>query len=98
MRDQIANGVGVEIETPGGFDASERWYMHIPTGSLWLLVPAENPYGPGFWPARDEAAYRRRRKRPQIEAALSDRGNIPGETPSLFMAAGLWQRLRREDF
>jgi len=56
MRDQIANGVAEEIEAPAGFDASERWFRHIPTGSLWRLVPAENPYGPGFWPAHDKAA------------------------------------------
>ena len=46
MRDQIANGVAEEIEAPAGFDASERWFRHIPTGSLWRLVPAENLYGP----------------------------------------------------
>ena len=56
MRDQIANGVAEEIEAPAGFDASERWFRHIPTGSLWRLVPAENPCGPGFWPAHDKAA------------------------------------------
>jgi len=46
MRGQIADGVAEEIEAPAGFDASERWFRHIPTGSLWRLVPAENLYGP----------------------------------------------------
>ena len=56
MRGQIANGVAEEIEVPAGkqADAGERWFRHIPTGSLWRLVPAENPYGPGFWPAHEE--------------------------------------------
>ena len=41
-----------------GFDAGDRWFRHIPTGSLWRLVSDENPYGPGFWPAHvgDRAA------------------------------------------
>jgi hypothetical protein len=59
MRDQIAIGVAEEIETPCGFDASERWFRHIPTGSLWLLVPEEHPDGPGFWPSTASGLRRR---------------------------------------
>ena len=57
MRGQIANGMAEEIPSPGRpLDAGERWFRHIPTGSLWRLIPDENPYGPGFWPAYDKAA------------------------------------------
>ena len=51
MREQIKDGMAEEIEAPPGFDAGDRWFRHISTGSLWRLVSDENPYGPGFWPA-----------------------------------------------
>lgn len=51
MREQIAQDVAEEIEAPADADPGERWFRHIPTGSIWRLVPVENPYGPGFWPA-----------------------------------------------
>ena len=55
---QIANGVAEEIEGPvqGSLEAGERWFRHIPSGSLWRLIPAEDPYGPGFWAVYHEAA------------------------------------------
>jgi hypothetical protein len=58
MRDQIANGLAEEVIAPaaGPFGTADRWFRHIPTGTLWRLVPAENPYGPGFWAVRDQAA------------------------------------------
>jgi hypothetical protein len=56
IRGQIADGVAEEIEPPADAEPSERWFRHIPTGSVWRLVPVDNPYGPGFWPAYDEAA------------------------------------------
>jgi hypothetical protein len=31
MQGQIANGMAEEIEAP----ADERWFRHIPTGSVW---------------------------------------------------------------
>jgi hypothetical protein len=60
MRKQIEDGVAEEMNAPAGelFDVGDRWFRHIPTGSLWRLVSDENPYGPGFWPAHvsDKAA------------------------------------------
>jgi hypothetical protein len=58
MRRQIASGLSEEVKPPAGQSSrsSERWFRHVPTGSLWRLVPDENPYGPGFWPAHDKAA------------------------------------------
>ena len=58
MRKQIKDGMAEEIDAPAGFDAGDRWFRHIPTGSLWRLVSDENPNGPGFWPAQvdDRAA------------------------------------------
>ena len=58
MRKQIKDGMAEEIDSPAGFDAGDRWFRHIPTGSLWRLVSDENPYGPGFWTAHvgDRAA------------------------------------------
>jgi len=44
MQEQIANGMAEEIEAP----ADERWFRHIPTGSVWRLVSDENPNGPGL--------------------------------------------------
>jgi adenylate cyclase len=60
MRRQIKDGMAEEIEAPAGepSDAGDRWFRHIPTGSLWRLISNENPNGPGFWPAHvtDKAA------------------------------------------
>jgi hypothetical protein len=49
MREQISGGFAEEIDAPAG----ERRFRHIPTGSVWRLIPDDNPYGPGFWPADD---------------------------------------------
>ena len=49
MRGQIADGMAEEMGAAAC--AGERWFRHILTGSLWRLIPDENPYGPGFWPA-----------------------------------------------
>ena len=54
IRRQIASGVAEEIKAPASFENEERWFRHIPTGSAWRLVPDDNPYGPGFWPADAE--------------------------------------------
>ncbi len=56
MRNQIAEGIAEEVQAPADVEAGERWLRHIPTGSVWRLIPVENPYGPGFWPAYEEAA------------------------------------------
>jgi hypothetical protein len=56
IESQIAGGAAEEIEAAGPIEAGERWFRHIPTGSLWRLISAENPYGPGFWPAYGKAA------------------------------------------
>ena len=58
MRSQIASGLSEEVNPPPGESsgAGDRWFRHVPTGRLWRLVPDENPYGPGFWPAHDKAA------------------------------------------
>jgi len=58
MRGQIANGLADEVRAPlgGPPDTRDRWFRHVPTGALWRLVPDENPFGPGFWPVREEAA------------------------------------------
>ena len=53
MQGQIANGMAEEIEAPADEPAGERWFKHIPTGSVWRLLSDENPNGPGFWPARE---------------------------------------------
>jgi hypothetical protein len=56
IREQIASGAAEEIETPADQprEPGDRWFRHLPSNSLWRLVPAENPYGPGFWPADDD--------------------------------------------
>lgn len=58
MRDQIADGLAEEVHAPTGTPsgAADLWFRHVPTGTLWRLVSAENPYGPGFWAVRDQAA------------------------------------------
>jgi hypothetical protein len=55
MEGQIANGMAEEIEAPSDApsDAGERWFRHIPTGSVRHLVSDEHPKGPGFWPAHE---------------------------------------------
>jgi len=35
MRGQITSGLAEEIAAP--IDAGERWFRHVPTGSLWRL-------------------------------------------------------------
>jgi hypothetical protein len=52
MRGQIAKGVSEEVKAPAGQprNTGDRWFKHIQTDSLWRLVSAENPRGPGFWP------------------------------------------------
>jgi hypothetical protein len=56
MRCQIASGISEEINPPADqrFEPGNRWFRHVPTGAVWRLVPIENPYGPGFWPADDD--------------------------------------------
>ncbi len=58
IRKQVADGLAEEVHPPlgGPFGAQDRWFRHISTGTLWRLVPEENPYGPGFWQVREEAA------------------------------------------
>ena len=58
MRGQIAGGLAEEVGTPltGPFGTGDRWFRHVPTGTLWRLVPDDNPHGPGFWSVREQAA------------------------------------------
>lgn len=53
MEGQISGGISEEVGTPPDQEAErgDRWFRYVPTGALWRLVPDENPYGPGFWPA-----------------------------------------------
>jgi len=62
MRGQIASGISEEIEPPPDQprEPGDRWFRHIPTGSLWRLVPINDTYGPGFWPALDKPRVQRR--------------------------------------
>jgi len=62
MRDQIASGISEEIDTPAdqSLEPGDRWFRHVPTGAVWRLVPIENPYGPGFWPALHKPRVQRR--------------------------------------
>src|SRR5262252_10824008 len=62
MRGQIASGISEEIEPPPDQprEPGDRWFRHIPTGSLWRVLAIENPYGPGFWPAPDKPRVQRR--------------------------------------
>src|SRR5215831_16015102 len=62
MRGQIASGISEEIEPPPDQprEPGDRWFRHIPTGSLWRLVPINDTYGPGFWPALDKQRVQRR--------------------------------------
>jgi hypothetical protein len=56
IQSQIASGVAEEVDVPTSIEAGERWFLHIPTQSVWRLISDENPYGPGFWPAYGKAA------------------------------------------
>ena len=60
MQHQIAAGVCQEVDAPVDQppQPGDRWFRHLPTGSLWRLVPVENPYGPGFWPADEDEIQR----------------------------------------
>jgi adenylate cyclase len=62
MRGQIASGISEEIEPPPDQprEPGDRWFRHIPTGSLWRLGPIDSASGPGFWPAQDKARVQRR--------------------------------------
>jgi hypothetical protein len=55
LEEQIASGAAQELTAPSS-EPGERWYRHVKTGSIWRLVPEDNPYGPGFWPAYEEIA------------------------------------------
>jgi adenylate cyclase len=57
MRGQIASGISEEIEPR---EPGDRWFRHIPTGSLWRLGPIDSSSGPGFWPAQDKQRVQRR--------------------------------------
>jgi adenylate cyclase len=62
MRGQIATGISEEIEPPPNQprEPGDRWFRHIPTGSLWRLGPIDSSSGPGFWPALDKPRVQRR--------------------------------------
>jgi hypothetical protein len=56
MKGQIASGVAEEVQAPGSFDDGERWYRRLATGTIWRLVPEDDPYGPGLWTAYEDIA------------------------------------------
>jgi len=62
MRGQIASGISEEIEPPSDepSEHGDLWFRHIPTGSLWRLLPSDSTHGPGFWPALDKPRVQRR--------------------------------------
>ena len=62
MRGQIASGVSEEIEPPldQPREPGDLWFRHIPTGSLWRVLPIDSSSGPGFWPALDKPRVQRR--------------------------------------
>ena len=62
MRGQIASGISEEIEHPPDQprEPGDRWFRHIPSGSLWRVLPIDSPHGPGFWPALDKPRVQRR--------------------------------------
>src|SRR5215468_659803 len=62
MRGQIASGISEEIEPPPDQprEPGDRWFRHIPTGSLWRVLPIDSSHGPGFWPALEKPRVQRR--------------------------------------
>jgi class 3 adenylate cyclase len=62
MQGQIASGISEEIEPPPDQprEPGDRWFRHIPTGSLWRVLPIDSEYGTGFWPALDKPRVQRR--------------------------------------
>jgi adenylate cyclase len=62
MLGQIASGISEEIEPPPDQPRvpGDRWFRHVPTGSLWRLVSIDNSYGVGFWPALEKPRVQRR--------------------------------------
>ncbi len=62
MRGQIASGISEEIEPPPDQprEPGDLWFRHIPTGSLWRVLPIESSSGPGFWPALEKPRVQRR--------------------------------------
>ena len=62
MGGQIASGISEEIEPPPDQprEPGDRWFRHIPTGSLWRVLPIDSASGPGFWPALDKPRVQRR--------------------------------------
>jgi adenylate cyclase len=62
MRGQIAIGISEELEPPPDQprEPGDLWFRHIPTGSLWRLLPIDSSHGPGFWPALDKPRVQRR--------------------------------------
>jgi adenylate cyclase len=62
MQGQIASGISEEIEPPPNQprEPGDRWFRHIPTGSVWRLGPIDSSSGPGFWPAQDKPRVQRR--------------------------------------
>ena len=56
MQHQIAAGIAEPVDAPSEepSEPGDQWFKHLSTGSLWRLVPVENPYGPGFWPADED--------------------------------------------
>src|SRR6202163_3016635 len=62
MRGQIAIGISEEIEPPPAQprEPDDRWFRHIPTGSLWRLLPIDSSHGRGFWPPPDKPRVQRR--------------------------------------
>src|SRR5262245_12102161 len=62
MRGQIVSGISEEIEPPPDQprEPGDRWFRHIPTGSLWRVLPIDSSYGTGFWPALDKPRVQRR--------------------------------------
>ena len=56
MQEQIARGMAQEVPPSATSEPGEHLYKHVPTGSIWRLVPDSNPYGPGFWPSYEGIA------------------------------------------
>jgi adenylate cyclase len=62
MLGQIASGISEEIGPPPDqpHEPGDRWFRHIPTGSLWRVLPIDSSSGPGFWPALEKPRVQRR--------------------------------------